>query len=116
LRYAGVRRAEKFSTVFEVMIDTGSDYCVFPADLLDEIGIDKGELPMQEIKGMGEGRSTYFATVVLWVQDLGEWEIYAGFSEYLRGTGAGILGLIGFLDRFKVTFDPQRQEAVVESI
>jgi hypothetical protein len=113
LCWVGIKQGGKHSTVIQAMIDTGSDYCVFPADVLDELGIDKGSLPLGEIRGMGEAQNIYYATVTLWVKDVGEWEVYAGFSEYLRITGSGLLGFRGFLERFKIVFDPSASEVTI---
>jgi hypothetical protein len=101
LKYGG----RSIPNVFSSISDTGCDYCVFPADYLDPLGIDTKGLPCGDVKGMGEHHPFYFSNVTLWVDGLGEWEVYAGFSEYLRGTQSGFLGFRGFVDRFRIEFD-----------
>jgi hypothetical protein len=116
LCFVGIRSGEKGSKIIQAMIDTGSDFCIFPADVLDDIGIGENTLKVGPVKGLGEGQKTYFATVTLWVENLGEWEVYAGFSEYLRGTGSGLLGFRGFMERFKIEFDPKLNAALITPV
>jgi hypothetical protein len=106
LIWVGLKCGERsIPSVLPAIVDTGCDYCVFPVDLLEPLGIDPEGLPQADIKGMGEHLPIYFTNVTLWAQGLGEWEVYAGFSEYLRGTQSGFLGFKGFIDRFTVEFN-----------
>ena len=87
---------------FEAMIDTGSDFCVFPSLLLDDLGLSWNELrsaPAMTHAGDVEFRYTEIGASVRGLRD---WNLIAGFS--IRPC-IPALGMIGFLDQFKVTFD-----------
>jgi hypothetical protein len=117
LIWVGLKYGERsIPNVFFSIIDTGCDYCVFPADYLEPLGIDIKGLPRGNVRGMGEDHPIYFSNVTLWVDELGEWEVYAGFSEYLRGTESGFLGFRGFIDRFRVEFDTSSKHVTVSRL
>lgn len=85
------------------VVDSGADYCTFPASFLPHLGIDVDTLGFGSASGISQGHDIFFATVRLHFQDLGEWDVYAGFVHAM--TDHGMLGHSGFLERFKVTLD-----------
>jgi hypothetical protein len=96
----------KFSIEMFALLDSGADYCLFPYQFLEELGIEKAGLGVDFPLGMAEGHTIYFATVTLHVMGMEEsGEIEAGFTEYLDGKGMAVLGHNGFFDRYKVMFN-----------
>lgn len=106
---ATLRAGDRHTDPFSGLVDSGADYCVFPADFAKHLGLDYESLPSAIAHGLGEDQQMRFATVTLEVEKLGTWEIYAGFSDLWNGRGIGMLGQLGFFDRFKITFDSTRR-------
>ena len=97
------------------LVDTGSDYCIFPADFATRLGLDLSLLPSSSVYGAGSDSGVRFAKVLMCHQDLGVWEVRAGFSPEWNGREAGALGNLGLFDRFRVSFDWQKREFEVKS-
>jgi hypothetical protein len=96
----------RFSTEMFALLDSGADYCLFPYQFLEELGIEKVGLGVDFSLGMAEGHPIYFATVTLHIMGMEvSGEIEAGFTEYLDGKGMALLGHNGFFDRYRVMFD-----------
>jgi len=99
LRY-GNRRTKELSAV----VDTGADYCQFPAWILDDLELAYDSLPAGQVTGLGTDPDSRFANVILEVPSIGEWTIRAGFSK-MGEADTHLLGHQGFLERFLVCFD-----------
>jgi hypothetical protein len=92
------------------LVDTGADYCLFPADFAVRLGLDLNNLPPALVYGAGSDNDVRFAIVQIEFDDLGKWELLAGFSPAWNGREAGALGNLGFLDRFRISFDWSKKE------
>jgi len=94
----------KRSKVFEAIVDTGSPYSLFNAQIGETLGMDvRGgiEGPLSGVIGGAKG-SVYYHNVRLYAA--GEYlDIRAGFSYEL--SVSALLGQNGFFDNFIVTFD-----------
>ena len=81
--------------VYEVLVDSGADMCIFDAQVGEVLGIDikKGH------KGL-----------------VGGWpfEIQAGFLPQMAGLGYGVVGQKGFFDNFIIKFDLLKEEIVLK--
>ena len=89
---------------FESVVDSGSPWCLFHADLGSAIGINisRGiERPLGGVIGGAVGKM-YFHKVKLCLPGT-IIDVMAGFSTQL--SVAGILGRSGFFDNYTVTFD-----------
>jgi hypothetical protein len=87
------------------IIDSGADYCVFPLSFMQSLGLDPLIAPIELTAGVGRrGLPTYFADIVVNMQNAVEFPLYAGFTSGLDHVGRGLLGQIGFFDRFNVGF------------
>ena len=102
------------------MLDTGADYNLFHADLLDVLNADYlNEGKRQDVFGTeGKGVATYFHDVVI---EVGQWRYKAstGFTDYGMVSAPdqmsyGILGQVGFFERFKVAFDHKKREIEIK--
>jgi len=112
------RRLEPQRIRLEALLDTGSPFCLFRADVGRSLGIDldKG-IPVPiggPSEGPGEGPRTvaYFHNVQLSVEDLWTVEVRAGFVEHLAF--GCILGRRGFFENFKAVFDHSTVPPCVE--
>jgi len=113
LSYKGKRQDVSFHSI----IDSGADYCVFPAQFGKSIGLDitKGDhLPSY---GVGGKDTLYFHKVKVTIIIGGEaWDFgcFAGFSSRLDDRGVGFLGRHGFFELFdKVTFMQKKHNVVL---
>jgi hypothetical protein len=111
---ARLRKGELNSTPFFGIVDTGADYCMFPSELLVELGIDRSTLPTTTATGFAHDNDVRFAYVDLEVPPLGVHTIYAGFADNLNGKEYGMLGHMGFLNRFTLRFDPRNLKFELE--
>ena len=97
------------------LIDSGADYCIFHAEIGEQIGlqIDSGKsLTFSGISSAGQ--TAYFHNIKL---EVGGHQIdcYAGFSRDIQNLPYGILGQVGFFNIFKVSFDYQKEKIELQS-
>ena len=94
---------DKF-VIYEALVDSGADLCIFHADLAPILGIDlkSGEkIPLGGITGDG---MAYVHPVEFKVRG-DRYKTLCAFSEDITDYGYGILGHVGFFDHFRVKFE-----------
>lgn len=111
------RSAGQFTLKLPMVIDTGSDRCLFDVELAHRIGInpvDGGNLA--GTTGIcGRIMTAFWPIEVEFPQLNRSFEIYAQFTNALPADVNGLLGNQGFLDRFsKVCFLPKCRQFSVE--
>lgn len=87
---------------YEALIDSGADWCAFPYELGEYLGLDveKGELKrFQGVTGEGVGFRHQIQVSIRSIR----LNISCVFSRSLSDGGYGILGQEGFFDHFRVT-------------
>ena len=87
---------------FEAIIDSGATRCVFHADIGKAIGLDVEAGEIESTLGIAGSTNMYLHDISLYAPG-GIIAIRAGFSIDLPV--AGLLGMTGFFDNFKITFD-----------
>ena len=89
---------------FDCVIDSGSPFCLFRAGIAAYLKIDLKAGSAETLLGVSDRISevVYFHRVTL---GIGTWEreVTAGFAENLAFPG--LLGISGFFENFRVTFD-----------
>jgi hypothetical protein len=98
------KKHAKPSARFSAVLDTGSSFCLFRADLGQSIGIDVLAGTRQTIGGVvpGARADVYFHRLTLYVESNWIVEINAGFIENFQW--GALLGRRGFFDQFDVKF------------
>jgi hypothetical protein len=98
---------------FETVIDSGASQCIFHAAIGRAIGleIEKGELV--STNSIDGASSLYLHDISLYLPG-GIVPTRAGFSDKLPI--AGLLGMTGFFEYFKVTFDPTALQVELERL
>lgn len=90
---------------FLAVIDSGSPFCMFQAEVAELLGINLTDGPEENIGGVIRGPQdpVYFHKVKIYVEM--DWiiDVIAGFVKKLQVPG--ILGRNGFFDNFYVRFD-----------
>ena len=92
------------SAPLESIVDTGADHCIFDADIGDALGIPVKRGVSLPFSGIARGTQTagYLHRVTLTVAA----QTFEAPVVFAYGvSAAGILGQIGFFDRFIATFD-----------
>jgi hypothetical protein len=88
---------------FEAIIDSGATRSLFHSDFASHLGLDLRLGEREITQGIGGSESIYLHEVSLYVPG-GPVNIKAGFKDKLPV--AGLLGMRGFFEFFKVSFDP----------
>ena len=107
---------KKLSLIFPSIVDSGADYCIFPANIAEDVGLDieKGKkLPMH---GIGGEDLIYFHKVKVSVDiEDATWQFDCpvGFSRGMSLKGVGYLGRSGFFDLFKMVSFMEEDHKVV---
>jgi len=109
---AVLHRDKFFSHEFEALIDTGADYCTFPAHWLKITDEEWGRLPSLETETIKGDKTIRFMMVNVYIEKLGDVEIYAGLTK--DRAEFGILGHHGFLEHYKATLDPRADSFTLE--
>ena len=92
------------SIKYYALIDSGSDYCLFPARVGEQLGIEIERGIHEKIRGINGFANCFFHSVSI---DVGgsPLDVKVGFSKDMDNMSQGILGQLGFFDNFTVTFD-----------
>jgi hypothetical protein len=99
---------------FESIIDSGASRCIFHADIGRSIGLEIEKGTVEETLGVsGIPNKTYLHKVVLYVPG-GPLEVLASFSDDLPV--AGLLGIKGFFENYRIVFDPILRQCELERI
>lgn len=89
--------------------DSGADFCIFHAEIGEEIGIDIESGKPQVFSGITKEQLTaYFHDIKIGIGGY-EYDCYAGFSRDLVNMPYGLLGQVGFFDLFNVLFDYNKE-------
>jgi hypothetical protein len=97
----------------ETFIDSGATNCVFHAQIGESLGIDIKAGEVEKTTGITGSATLYMHEITIYA--MGDpYLIRAGFSYELPV--AGILGMMGFFDHFKVTFDPTAMACTLDRI
>ena len=89
---------------FDSVVDSGADFCVFPANTGKAIGLDVQEGKNISTFGVGGKETLFFHKVMVEViinDQSWKFECWAGFSTRLNTKGIGFLGRDGFFDLFQ---------------
>jgi hypothetical protein len=98
---------------FEAIVDSGATRCCFSADVADFLGIDLKSGPPEKTIGISGTEETYLHDVKLYLPG-GAVQVKAGFKEKLPV--AGLLGMNGFFEHFKVLFDSDSKVCELEQV
>ena len=104
----------KLDFSFDSIVDSGADYCVFPSQLGELIGLDVELGRKLPTYGVGGLEILYFhdIKVILIIQGKPwEFKCLAGFSRKMNHKGVGLLGRRGFFNLFsKIEFLENQRE------
>ncbi|OGD97145.1 hypothetical protein A3A49_00940 [Candidatus Curtissbacteria bacterium RIFCSPLOWO2_01_FULL_38_11b] len=100
----------------EALIDSGSDYCIFPLEAATALNIPIEKSRKTYLTGFLEGRADlYLCPIKLTVGNYSV-EVLAGFAKGMSMYVPCTLGQKGFFDNFKVCFDKKIQKVDITPI
>lgn len=98
---------------YEALIDSGADFCIFPIELANNLGIKLNKHKVVYFSGVGdEPTKGFIKNIILGVGKI-DISIRAVFAE---SASTRILGQRGFFDHFDVKLSYQKQIIDVEPI
>lgn len=92
----------------EALIDSGSDYCIFPQEAAKVLNIPLKKAKMSRLTGFLEGKTNLFLYPVRLMIGNYTIEIVAGFAQEMSPYAPCTLGQKGFFDNFKVCFNKSK--------
>lgn len=100
---------------YEVLVDSGADCNMMPAEIGELLGIDIEKGKKNEVGGITGGGMPYYTHSVFLRIGGHTNKVEVGFMPNMPSFGYGVVGQRGFFDLFKVTFDRRKGEIDVRS-
>ncbi len=98
---------------FEALVDSGATRTLFHSDFASHLGLDLKSGQIEITQGIGGSETTYLHEIKLYLPG-GPVNTKVGFKEKLPL--AGLLGMHGFFEFFKVSFDPDTKICEIERV
>ncbi len=95
---------------YEVLLDSGADCNIVPAEIGELLGIDIESGQESPVGGITGGGKSFFLHMVTLTVGGRSFEVPMGFMPDMPAFGYGVVGQHGFFDLFKVSFDHRRGE------
>ncbi len=97
--------------IYEVLVDSGADSNILPAELAEVLGINLSKGDKGEVAGItGESRDIYFHDLNIRVGGDLYKKVRIGFLKEMGQYSYGVVGQKGFFDIFVVKFDLVKEE------
>jgi hypothetical protein len=93
-----------------VLIDSGADFSLFSYDVAQVLNIPIETGVKSEAYGITGGGSPIYIHPITITVGKTALKVKAGFIENMTNAGYGIVGQVGFFDKFEVKFDYQNKE------
>ncbi|MEK7521267.1 MAG: hypothetical protein AAB599_00485 [Patescibacteria group bacterium] len=100
---------QKLFADYVVLVDSGATNCIFHAVVGEAIGIDVKSGSRVLYRGVSKEIMQYFAHKVTLIIGTHSFETEVGFS-YDHDFPFGLLGQVGFFEKFRVCFDKSKSE------
>ena len=99
---------------YEALIDSGADHNIFHGDLAEIIGLKLTSGKSRKVYGLsGEPIKGYIHNIVIKPIGMKEFSTPVIFSLQIPKHSLGVLGNIGFFDKFEVSFDYKKKKIKV---
>ena len=99
---------------YDVLIDSGADYCLFHASIGQQLGLDIKKGKALGFYGTsGRMQTAYFHEITFSLQGKSITTL-VGFSSGIESMSVGLLGEYGFFDRFVITFQLEKKIISIE--
>jgi len=98
------------SIQYEVLVDSGADFCIFDAQVGEELGIDIKSGEKSVVSGITGIKEFYYIHTVALTVGGWDYDVKVGFLPNIAHLGYGVVGQRGFFDIFTVKFDLAKEE------
>jgi hypothetical protein len=98
---------------FDAIIDSGASACLFHAAIGRAIGLEIEKGKKDQALGITGAQDIFLHEITLYIPG-GPIQTLAGFSDSL--SIAGLVGMSGFFEHFKIVFDPTALRVELERI
>lgn len=98
----------------KALVDSGSDYCIFPLDYAYDLGVSSVKSSKTIFRSFTGEPATISLYRINLAIDTHQVKITAGFTDSIGPYSYSVLGQKGFFDNFKVCFDKQKQQIEIE--
>lgn len=100
---------------YMALVDSGADFCIFHADIGEELGVEIERGIEYEFSGIQQAlpSKAYFHKIKLKI-DRHRYSTRVGFSDDIGESSFGILGHQGFFDEFDVGFSLKEKVIHIE--
>lgn len=96
--------------MYEALIDSGADYCIFHWEVAEYLGLPSGKGEKIKLAGISGERMEVTLHKVEIAIESEKYEAKIGFSRELAPFAYGVLGQKGFFEFFIVKFVYQKEE------
>lgn len=103
------------SIKYEVLVDSGSDMCIFPSEIGEIVGLDITSGILQEVRGITGNPEKYYLHKIDIKVGGWEYKIQAGFLPSMSKDTYGVVGQTGFFEYFVIKFDLAKEEIEIKS-
>lgn len=99
-----------------VLIDSGADYCIFHARVGELLGLEiKSGKPLTFFGTSGQPQIAYFHHINFKIGG-NDFSCYVGFSFDIEQLAYGILGQVGFFDKWRIKFEYDKENVEIKEI
>ena len=105
-----VQYQEKTQDIY-ALVDSGADYCMFPSEVGEQLGIDVNSGKEDTVIGIGNQPYTFYFHNIDIIVGGHKNEAWAGFSDRVPWP---LLGQEGFFDRFEVKFNFRKKRVEIK--
>ena len=101
---------------YEVLVDSGADICIFPAEIGEILDLDILSGASHEVAGITGQKECYYLHEVTLIVGGHRFYISAGFMPNFPRYSYGVVGQVGFFNNFVVRFDYAKHELEVKPL
>ncbi len=102
----------------EVLLDTGADFCLFSGEVADLLDIELKTGTRHKVMGVGGAVTKgYIHKIGISIPGFGIYNAWAFFCDKseLNEAQQGILGQLGFFEKFRVSFEYSKRKIVIRN-
>lgn len=92
------------------VIDSGAHSCIFPYSMGEELGLNVDRGKRGDVYG---GETVFYWEINVVLEDHAHFPLYAGFSKEGDDRKSGLLGQLGFFDKFDIQFNLSNNQIVL---
>ena len=96
------------------LLDSGADYCMFDAELTSILGLDLIKMEKTKMTGVGGEAECFVTRLPVCIEDTCITVPVLFSSDFSPNGFGGVIGQIGFFDRFIISFDRAKKDILLK--